>query len=241
MNSRRFFISHPLQLNQELALEAAVSRHISLSLRIGIGDTITLFNGSGGEYSARITGVTKNCVTVVIGNYCDQNRETALAVHLAIVMTRGDRMDYAIQKATELGVTRITPLYSERCEVKLAHDRVQKKLTHWQHVVTSACEQCGRNIAPAVESPVALNQHLAEASADLQLILDPAGASLPVSIPAPASISLLTGPEGGFSSTEVALAEHHGYLAVKLGPRIFRAETAPVVGLGILQSIWGDL
>jgi 16S rRNA (uracil1498-N3)-methyltransferase len=241
MTRHRFFVSQPLELNKELALESAVSRHINLSLRLGIGEYITLFNGREGEYSAQVIQVTKKCVTVVIDDYCDPSRESTLNVHLAIVMTRGDRMDYSIQKATELGVTRITPLYSERCEVKLDQDRVSKKLSHWQHIVASACEQCGRNIVPVVETPVALSQYLARAPADLQIILDPGGASLPVSIPTPASINLLNGPEGGFSSAEVALAEHHGYQSVKLGPRILRAETAAVVGLSLLQSIWGDL
>lgn len=241
MTSHRFFVPQPLQLNDELALETAVSRHISSSLRIGIGETITLFNGRGGEYSAQIVNVTKKCVLVAINDYCDTNRESTLNVHLAIVMSRGDRMDYAIQKVTELGVTRITPLYSERCEVKLEADRASKKLNHWQLVVTSACEQCGRNITPVVETPIALNQHLAEDHADLQLILDPAGSSLPPSVSVPGSVNLLTGPEGGFSPAEVALAESHGYRTIRLGPRIFRAETAPVVGLGLLQSLWGDL
>ncbi len=241
MTSHRFFISQPLQLDKELVLEAAVSRHINRSLRLSIGANITLFNGRGGEYSAQVTMITRKCVAVVINDHCNQNRESALNVQLAIVMTRGDRMDYAIQKVTELGVTRITPLYSERCEVKLDHDRVSRKLNHWQFVVRSACEQCGRNMVPVIETPVAISQYLARAPADLQIILDPDGASLPVSIPTPATSNLLTGPEGGFSSAEVALAEHHGYLSVKLGPRIFRAETAPVVGLGLLQSIWGDL
>jgi 16S rRNA (uracil1498-N3)-methyltransferase len=241
MTSHRFFISQQLLLNDELVLEPAVSRHINSSLRMIVGESITLFNGTGGEYSAQIIKITKKCVTVVVDNFCDTDRESALSIHLAIVMIRGDRMDYAIQKATELGATRITPLYSERCEVKLNRDRASRKLDHWRLVIHSACEQSGRNVVPVIETPIALNQHLAKAVADLQLILHPSGSSLPTSIPAPASVNLLTGPEGGFSSAEVALAEQHGYLAVKLGPRTFRAETAPVVGLGLLQSWWGDL
>lgn len=241
MTSHRFFVSQLLRLDDELALDPAVSRHISSSLRIGVGESITLFNGRGGEYSTQIIEVTKKCIIVAIEDYCDTNRESTLNVHLAIVMARGDRMDYAIQKVTELGVTRITPLYSERCEVKLDADRVGKKLKHWQVIVTYTCEQCGRNITPVIETPKALNQHLTEDDADMQLILDPAGSSLPLSVSAPNSVNLLTGPEGGFSPAEVALAEYHGYQTLKLGPRILRAETAPVVSLGLLQSIWGDL
>jgi 16S rRNA (uracil1498-N3)-methyltransferase len=241
MSSHRFFISQPLKPNDELALDTAVSRHISLSLRIRIGESITLFNGTGGEYSAQVMGITKRCVTVVVGEYSEPNRESALNVHLAIVISRGDRMDYAIQKATELGVVRITPLFSERCEVKLDPDRTVRRVNHWQQVVTSACEQSGRNVAPVVETPVTLDEHLVKGAADLRLILDPNGASLTASGPAPASIELLTGPEGGFSNAEIEKAEGQGYQPVKLGPRILRAETAPVVGLSLLQSIWGDL
>lgn len=153
MTSHRFFVSQLLRLDDELALDPAVSRHISSSLRIGVGESITLFNGRGGEYSTQIIEVTKKCIIVAIEDYCDTNRESTLNVHLAIVMARGDRMDYAIQKVTELGVTRITPLYSERCEVKLDADRVGKKLKHWQVIVTYTCEQCGRNITPVIETP----------------------------------------------------------------------------------------
>ncbi len=241
MSSHRFFVSQDLHLKDELDLEQSVSRHIMSSLRLGIGTPITLFNGSGGEYAAHITRLSGKRVTVQIETYLGLNRESDLNIHLGIVLSRGDRMDYAIQKVTELGVTRITPLHSERCTVKLDSDRADKKLVHWRRIIASACEQSGRNIPPVIEKPAHLSEHLIREDAELKLMLDPDGAAFPHSRTAPNSVCLLTGPEGGFSSAETASAIQHGYLKVQIGPRILRAETAPVIGLGILQSTWGDL
>jgi 16S rRNA (uracil1498-N3)-methyltransferase len=241
MIQHRFFVAQPLQINTELVLEQAVSRHIQSALRMNTGDLITLFNGRGGEYSASIIDIAKKSVTVAVIAYHDINRSSELKVHLAVVMIRGDRMDYTIQKATELGVTELTPLFSERCEVKLDAHRASKKRNHWQAISTSACEQCGLNIIPEIHPPRSLAEHLSDDKSELRLIFNPLGSAWPAISSAPESVSIVTGPEGGFSPTEISEAESRGCISVKLGSRVLRAETAPVVGLGLLQSLWGDL
>jgi 16S rRNA (uracil1498-N3)-methyltransferase len=225
----------------ELVLEAGPSRHISRTLRMRPGDALAVFDGRGREAPARIEHIGKDRVTLVLGPCSEIDRESALAITLAIAVSRGDRMDTVVQKATELGVHRIRPTLSERTGVKLDPKRWEKKLRHWQQIAVSACEQCGRNRLPDIEEPRTLASVLVQpGDFEQRLLLHPAGDAAPLPA-ACASACLLVGPEGGFSDSEVAAAVQTGYLPLQLGPRVLRTETAPLAALSVLQARWGDL
>lgn len=223
-----------------LELEPEPSRHIARALRMVVGDTITLFDGRGGEYPAVITAVGKHAVTVRTGDHLPGLAESPLAIHLGIALSRGERMDWVMQKATELGVACITPLRTEHCAVKLTAERADKKLRHWQQVVNSACEQSGRCRVPAVEAIATLEEWTQGTQAERRLILDPGAADSDTG-PTPHSVALLVGPEGGFSSAEIATAGAAGFTALRLGPRVLRTETAPLAAIAVLQGRWGDM
>ncbi len=237
----RFFTEQALSCGDELTLEAGPSRHIAGALRLREGAALRLFNGSGGEYLAHITAIDKQAVSVAVSDFHAEDREAELPVTLGIGISRGERMDLVVQKSTELGVSAIQPLVTERTEVRLKGEREQKKRRHWQQVAISACEQCGRNRVPEVAEPLALARWLAGANADLKLVLHHRSEQRLGALPAPASIALLVGPEGGLSATEVSAAEQAGFQSLALGPRILRTETAPLAALAILQFHWGDL
>lgn len=154
-------------------------------------------------------------------------------------MSRGERMDWAIQKATELGVAQITPLFTERCEVRLNDERAQKRLEHWQQIAISACEQCGRSKVPVIHAPQLLKDWQASVQADLKLVLHPVAQSL-TQHATPHTLAFLIGPEGGLTEGEVAQAAEYGFQPARLGPRVLRTETAPVVALSVAQQLWGD-
>jgi 16S rRNA (uracil1498-N3)-methyltransferase len=162
-----------------------------------------------------------------------------LQIHLGQGLSRGERMDWAIQKATELGVTEITPIFSDRCEVRLKDERADKRLLHWRQVAISACEQCGRSRVPVIHPPVLLAVWLKQTEAELKLVLHPVAEPL-VSHAKPATLAFLIGPEGGLSDAEVEQAKDNGFHAARLGPRVLRTETAPVVALAVAQQLWGD-
>jgi 16S rRNA (uracil1498-N3)-methyltransferase len=165
--------------------------------------------------------------------------ESPLRIHLGQGLSRGERMDWAIQKATELGVAHITPIVSERCEVRLKDERADKRLAHWQQIAISACEQCGRSVLPAIHPPMLLGDWLARTEAELKLVLHPVAEPLASHV-RPATLAFLIGPEGGLSEAEVAEAQRAGYQAARLGPRVLRTETAPVAALSVAQQLWGD-
>ncbi|MDX1467394.1 MAG: 16S rRNA (uracil(1498)-N(3))-methyltransferase, partial [Halomonas sp.] len=167
--------------------------------------------------------------------------ESPLAVHLGQAISKGDRMDYAIQKAVELGVATITPLYTEHGDVRLKGERAAKKLAHWQAVAASACEQCGRATLPPVHAPMGLGEWLAARDEALRLVLHPGTAGALEQAEAPASVAVLIGPEGGLAEAEVEAARTSGFAPLSLGPRVLRTETAPVVALSLLQARFGDL
>ena len=160
MRIPRIFTDLTLSCDSSLILDGSAARHLSSALRMKVGQAITLFNGQGGEYAGELTAVGKSKVSVKVTEYCDINRESALKLHLAIGVSRGERMDLIVQKATELGVAEITPLFTERTEVKLSGERLDKKIRHWQQVAISACEQCQRNLVPVINSPATLDQWL---------------------------------------------------------------------------------
>ncbi|MDP2227028.1 MAG: 16S rRNA (uracil(1498)-N(3))-methyltransferase [Moraxellaceae bacterium] len=237
----RFYIPLPLSAGTDISLPDEASHHLLRVLRAQVGDSFVLFNGDGGEFDATLTEAGKKSARVHIGTFRPDDRESPLHTHLGQVMSRGERMDYAIQKATELGVSVITPLTSERCELKLrGEERADKKLEHWRRIAIAACEQCGRNRLPVIHAPQSLAEWLASSSASLRLVLAPtAGDALPASRDT-TSAALLIGPEGGLSAAEIAGAQAAGFLCWQIGPRVFRTETAPVAALALLQARFGD-
>ncbi len=223
-------------------LSDGAANHLTRVLRLPAGAALTLFNGEGGEYTATLHEVGKRSATATVGEFSAREVESPLAITLAQGIARGERMDYAIQKATELGVVRVVPVITERCNVRLSDERWEKKLQHWQAVAISACEQCGRNRIPVIEHPLLLQTWLAQDSNDLRLTLDPqAGGGIAAIAETPSQASLLVGPEGGLSEIELKSAQHAGYRGIQLGPRVLRTETAGITALAVLQARWGDL
>ncbi|HHX36285.1 MAG TPA: 16S rRNA (uracil(1498)-N(3))-methyltransferase [Gammaproteobacteria bacterium] len=239
MSLPRFFVAAPLALGVH-ELPEAQAHYLSRVLRLTAGAPVQLFDGSGQEYIGELTQVGKKSVQVDLQQSVAGLAESALRIHLGQGLSRGERMDWAIQKATELGVAEITPLFTERCEVRLNQERIQKRLEHWQQVAISACEQCGRSQVPVIHPPQQLKDWQASVAADLKLVLHPVAQPL-TEHAAPSSLAFLIGPEGGLTEAEVAQAAQHGFQPVRLGPRVLRTETAPVVALSVAQQLWGDL
>jgi 16S rRNA (uracil1498-N3)-methyltransferase len=243
MRIPRIFTQQLLSAQSEVELESAPSAHIARAMRMGVGDALTVFNGQGGEYAALITAVSKKAVTVTIGDFRNIELESPLAIHLGIAISRGDRMDWVMQKATELGVSRVSPLLTQRTEVKLKGERADKKIQHWRQIGIAACEQSGRNQLPHIEPLRTLPEWLADTKDETKLVLHHRALRTG---PAkkehkPTRISLLIGPEGGLSELEIGLAEQAQFQALQLGPRVMRTETAPLAAIAILQSRWGDM
>ncbi|KHL69240.1 16S rRNA (uracil(1498)-N(3))-methyltransferase [Pseudomonas flexibilis] len=238
MRLSRFFIDAPLSLGRH-ELPEAQAHYIGRVLRLAPGAAVQLFDGSGREYLGELVEVGKKSVSVELHEAFDGLAEPALRIHLGQGLSRGERMDWAIQKATELGVAEITPLVSERCEVRLKDERADKRLAHWRQIAISACEQCGRSVLPVIHAPVSLDDWQRQVQAELKLVLHPVAEPL-ASHARPSSLAFLIGPEGGLSDAEVEQAKHHGFHAARLGPRVLRTETAPVVALSVAQQLWGD-
>lgn len=241
MRVPRIFCSDALAADSELRLEAGPSQHLVRVLRLGVGDALILFDGRGGEYPATITEADKRATVVTTGPHNPVERESPLQVHLGIGISRGERMDWIVQKATELGVTSIAPLHSERTEVRLKGEREARKQLHWQQIANSACEQCQRNRVPELHSPASLDAWLNSVNAEAKFVLHHRAGPLRSDTQPPTTVALLVGPEGGLSDDEIRAAERHGFQSLQLGPRVLRTETAPLVALSLLQARWGDL
>ena len=238
MRLSRFFIDAPLSLGQH-ELPEAQAHYIGRVLRHAVGDAVQLFDGSGQEYLGELIEVGKKTVRVELREQLAGQAESPLHLHLGQGLSRGERMDWAIQKATELGASEISPIISERCEVRLKDERADKRLAHWRQVAISACEQCGRSVLPLIHPPISLAEWQANVQAELKLVLHPVAAPLE-SHARPQSLAFLIGPEGGLSEAEVEQARAAGFQAARLGPRVLRTETAPVVALAVAQQLWGD-
>ncbi|MED5610542.1 16S rRNA (uracil(1498)-N(3))-methyltransferase [Pseudomonas sp. JH-2] len=238
MRLSRFFIDAPLSLGQH-ELPETQAHYIGRVLRHAAGDAVQLFDGSGQEFLGELVEVGKKNVRVELRESFAGLAESPLRLHLGQGLSRGERMDWAIQKATELGAARITPIVSERCEVRLKDERADKRTAHWRQIAISACEQCGRSVLPQIDTPVGLAEWLQAAKADLKLVLHPVAEPL-ASHARPGSLAFLIGPEGGLSDAEVEQAKTAGFHAARLGPRVLRTETAPVVALSVAQQLWGD-
>lgn len=237
MRISRFFIDAPLTLGT-CDLPEASAHYIGRVLRLTAGTAVQMFDGSGQEYSGVLLEVGKKHVTVELLERFSGLAESCLSIHLGQGLSRGERMDWAIQKATELGAAEITPIVSERCEVRLKDERADKRLSHWRQIAISACEQCGRSVIPTIHPPMQLSDWL-KLEADLKLVLHPVAAPLTAHL-RPATLAFLIGPEGGLSEGEVEQARSAGFQPARLGPRVLRTETAPVVALSVAQQLWGD-
>jgi 16S rRNA (uracil1498-N3)-methyltransferase len=240
MRTIRALLCDANQANQRLELPAAVFQHLVKVLRLGNDQPLEVFNGRGKRFSAVLCEVSKRSATCQILAEIEATPESPVNTHMGLVMSKGDRFDYALQKATELGVTHITPLTAERCDLKLNADRAEKKLQHWQGVLTSACEQCYRDVVPALNPVQSLTTWVTNQTSEVKLVLHTSARQPLWPEHAPVSVSFLIGPEGGLSENEVDIAQQHGFQSWQLGPRILRTETAPVVILSLLQSRWGD-
>lgn len=241
MRNPRIYTSKTLAINTEVSLESNAANHVGRVLRMKIDDPLIIFNSEQGAFQGRVSVVTKNSVVIKIDTIIESNTESPLRIELGQTISRGERMDYAIQKTTEMGIVAITPLFSERCEVKLNPQRQEKRVKHWQQVAISACEQSGRNHIPTINQPVSLSTWLKNRSTDLNFVLYHQATKSLHSYNKPASVSLLIGPEGGLTEEEVIMAEHHHFNGLSIGPRILRTETAPVVAASLLHYLWGDL
>jgi len=232
---RRFYHPLPLTAHSSISLPSTIQHHWVTVLRASVGDQAVLFDGNGGEYLAELTQIDKKSAQVKLLDFNPDNRSPAYAVTLGLVMSKGDRMDYAIQKATELGVAQIQLLTSERCEMRLKYERDQKKIEHWQAVAIAACEQCGLNLVPRILAPLSLETWCTDNTDSLKLVLALQQPQSPLPQHLPAQISLLIGAEGGLTEAEIAYSEQHGFLRWQLGERVLRTETAPVVALATLH------
>lgn len=227
---------------QVFALSDEAANHVGRVLRMGAGQVLEVFTGDGYDYGAEIVSASKKNVEVRITGRHMNTSESPLKIHLGQGISRGDRMDFVLQKSVELGVHSITPLFTERCGVKLSGERLEKKRQQWQKIVVSACEQSGRAYVPVVHAPISLAQWLQDLPPALRLTLDPqAQRALREQQLQNDHIQLLIGPEGGLTDTEVAAAAHAQFQPVQLGPRVLRTETAALTALSIVQYQFGDL
>ena len=242
MRIPRIYHPHTLTTGQHVELDSDAANHVGRVLRLGVDAEIILFNGEGGEYTAKLIESGKKKVVANVDAFIDKCIESPLKIHLGQGISRGDKMELTIQKAVELGVTEITPLFTERCGVKLSGERLEKKLNQWRKIVVSACEQCARNTLPVIHQPKSLEVWASEKTDELKLNLHPRANYSINSLPEPAhGIRLVIGPEGGLSDTEIEYASEQGFDEVLIGPRVLRTETAGLTVISALQTRFGDL
>ncbi|MEC7938467.1 MAG: 16S rRNA (uracil(1498)-N(3))-methyltransferase [Pseudomonadota bacterium] len=241
MRVPRIFIFDIIDSNDEYILDRDQSHYLKNVLRLKTSMKVRLFNGSGYEYLGIINKISKNSVNVAVLSKEEKNNESPLKVNLIIAISRASKFDYLIQKLTELGVSSITPIQSERSEIKIRSKDQSKKIEHWEKIAISACQQCDRDRPPKIHGIGTFYSIVTVRSENMKFILEPsANSALSSSNIEMEEICMLSGPEGGFSPKELLLAEEHGFKPVSLGPRILRTETAPIVALSIAQSKWGD-
>ena len=242
MRIPRFYCSEDIILDTPFLLDTEAGHHAASVLRLRADQAIVLFNGDGNEYSATIVDIERRKVTVVADACLTLSKESPLPLHLGQGIAKGDRMETVLQKSVELGVTTITPLITERCNVKLDDKRWQKKHEQWLKILHGACEQSGRNVIPTLNPATPLAPWLAQSSQQTRVILAP-GSEKPLSglHYNHQGYRLLIGPEGGLSDSEVRQASELGFLPCSMGPRILRTETAALASISILQALHGDL
>ncbi len=239
----RFYCPPPIPRSGSFELPPDAAHHASRVLRLRVGDTVEIFDGVGNECHGLIADLSARNVTVANIAANDNKRESPLHTLLAQALSSSEKMDWVIQKSTELGVTEIQPLATDRSVARLSAERTARRLEHWQQVAISACEQCGRNVLPQIHAPLDIMDWLQQAKAvpDTKYILLPDGAaSLHDQTRPRGKAALLVGAEGGFSHAESAMALHCGFIPIRLGARVMRTETAAIAGLAVLQTLWGD-
>lgn len=244
MRIPRIFIDEPLRAGIVVLLPEQGGEHVARVLRLERGHPLILFNGDGHEYDATLASLAKRAVTAEVERVREVDRESKLHITLAQGVARGEKMDWILQKATELGVARVVPLVTERTEVKLDEERAERRVAHWRSVVAGACEQSGRTRVPEIEMPVRLDRWLGDLGDDaaLRLALLPEGdAGLREFAQMDDGVVLCVGPEGGFSENDVGLLKHARFHGLRLGPRILRTETAGIAAMAALQALAGDL
>ena len=242
MRISRLFVNQPLAVNEIVSLEADAAHYLRSVLRLKKGFQLTVFNGLGGEYDAIVEVITRKELSLTIGQHHEVNLESPLQIELGLSVSRGERMDVAIQKATELGVAVISPVLTQHCVVKLTDERRLQRHQHWQSIIYRACEQCGRNVPPQLNVTSHLTPWLEKALPDSRIIFEPGRTDTLRTHSAPnKAIAVLIGPEGGFSAQEVVEAESAEFSALGFGPRIIRNETAAIASIAAIQVLWGDM
>lgn len=242
MRVPRIYVEQALATGQTLSLDERAAHYIAQVLRMRAGRELILFNGDGSAYPATITEASKKLVSCRLGeNILASSPPSALKIDLAVGISKGDRFDWVIQKATELGVNKITPLFTERCDVKLSGERQDKKQRHWRQIMVSACEQSGRNDLVDIQKARCLPEWYTTVNSQVKLVLCPS-LNEEIAVDNPVNhITLLVGPEGGLSDDEIAYSIKQGFCALQLGPRVLRTETAPIAAISIAQHRWGDM
>jgi 16S rRNA (uracil1498-N3)-methyltransferase len=243
MRLNRIFCEGPLSSGAAIDLPSAGAYHVARVLRMREGAPLSVFDGGGLEFRAEIIRVDGDQVTIKLGDQTLGTSESPLKITLVQGVSRSERMDWTLQKATELGVAAIAPVLTARSVVRLDEKQAVKKQAHWRGIVVGACEQCGRAKIPAVATPTTLRDYLANVRKDgLRLVLSPSAPGSLVGLSSmPSKVELLIGPEGGLDDDELHAAQKAGFMPVRLGPRVLRTETAAVVALSVLQGLWGDL
>ncbi len=246
MANLRFYTNHSLAIGNTFQLSESAATHATKALRLNVGDSVTVFNGNGFDYPCELIDIQKNKVMASVTSSLNIDNESPLNITLLQAISSGDRMDFTIQKAVELGVTRIQTITSQRSVVKLSAERAEKRTEHWQNVAISACEQSGRAFVPTVSAPLSFGNlflHLAKvAKADAcKITLAPDATHTLHTMPKPSGeIYLLIGAEGGLTNEEISLSITHGFQAILMGPRILRTETAALTAIASMQTLWGD-
>jgi 16S rRNA (uracil1498-N3)-methyltransferase len=244
MRLTRVYVEGPLLPGKRVKLEGSAASHITRVLRLRVGAALILFDGAGGEYEASIDKAHGGEVIVAVGAQQAIERESPLELTLAQGVSRGERMDLVVQKATELGVSRLVPVLTERSVVRLTAQQSDRKVNHWRAIAIAACEQSGRNRLPSVAVPVALKDFLkgdGSASPGTRLLLSPVGTAALNDVPRPSGgVTVLIGPEGGLTDEEEHAAVTAGFTALRLGPRVLRTETAAIAAIALLQRQFGD-
>ena len=242
MRTIRIYQPGHYAIGQTITLSDTAVQHVGLVLRLTVGAQITLFCGNNYEYQAVLSAVQKKKIQATIQTMTLANRESPRQIHLAQSLAKGDKMEWIIQKAVELGVTSVTPLLTERSVVRLDAQRLEKKHQQWQAIALSACEQSGRNQIPTIHPACSLAHYLSQSTATYQWLLSPeAQTSWPKITEPSAELAILIGPEGGFSPEERDYAQQHQVKSIRLGPRILRTDTAALAAISILQNLYGDL
>jgi len=243
MRLARVHVEADLQAGGQVRVEGSAGNHIARVLRLRAGDALTLFNGRGGEYGGSVAQIRRDTVLVSVLERREAERESPFQLTLAQGISRGERMDWVVQKATELGVSRVVPLFTERSVVQLDERQASRKLQHWRSIAIAACEQSGRNRLPEISQPVGLYDLLAPPTpGGVALLLSPTASRRMADLSTAGSgATVLIGPEGGLAEVEQEAAIKAGYMPVRLGPRVLRTETAAVCALTVLQQRFGDL